>query len=222
MNEPVRVLIADDEALVRAGLLALIQASSGVEAVGEAATGDEALRIAQQTDPDVVLMDVRMPVMNGTEATAHLVARGLRARVLIVTTFNDDEVVFTALRAGASGFVLKDTSPERLIEAIRIVAAGESLLSPSVTRRLISEFVTHRPQVRLARDRLDELTQRECDVLRAIAAGLNNDEIATALFISVTTVKTHISRLLAKLGVRSRTQLAISAYETGLVVPGSL
>ncbi|KXO96055.1 LuxR family transcriptional regulator [Tsukamurella pulmonis] len=221
MIEPVRVLIADDEALVRAGLRALIQASPGVETVGEAATGDEALRVAAQTDPDVVLMDVRMPVMNGTEATAHLAARGLRAKVLMVTTFDDDEVVFAALRAGASGFVLKDTTPERLIDAIRTVAAGESLLSPSVTRRLISEFVTRRPEVSLAHDRLDGLTQRECDVLRAIAAGLNNDEIASALFISITTVKTHISRLLSKLGVRSRTQLAIAAYETGLVVPGS-
>ncbi|MGX9297507.1 response regulator [Tsukamurella paurometabola] len=221
MSEPIRVLIADDEALVRAGLRALIQASPGVETVGEAATGDEALRVAQQADPDVVLMDVQMPVMNGTEATAHLVARGLRAKVLIVTTFDDDEVVFAALRSGAAGFVLKDTAPERLIEAIRTVAAGDALLSPSVTRRLIGEFVARSPEVRVPHDRLDGLTRRECDVLRAIAAGQNNDEIGAALFISVTTVKTHISRLLAKLGVRSRTQLAIAAYETGLVVPGS-
>ncbi|MDF0531551.1 response regulator transcription factor [Tsukamurella sp. 8F] len=221
MSDDIRVLIADDEALVRAGLRALIQASPGVATVGEAATGDEVLRVAGQTDPDVVLMDVRMPVMNGTEATAHLVTRGHRAKILVVTTFDDDEVVFAALRAGASGFVLKDTPPERLIEAIRTVADGDSLLSPSVTRRLVSEFATYRPTARPTPERLDTLTERERDVLSAIAAGLNNADIAAELFISTTTVKTHTSRLLVKLAVRSRTQLVIAAYETGLVVPGS-
>ncbi|WP_222836579.1 response regulator [Jongsikchunia kroppenstedtii] len=215
------VLIADDEALVRAGLRALIHASPGLRVVGEAATGDEALRQAERSDPDVVLMDVRMPVMDGTEATAHLVSRGLRSRILVVTTFDDDEIVFAALRAGASGFVLKDTPPERLIDAIRAVADGDSLLSPSVTRRLINEFAAARPAALPASERLNTLTDRERDVLYAIATGKTNAEIAETLFISVTTVKTHISRLLTKFDARDRTQLAIAAYETGLVVPGA-
>jgi DNA-binding NarL/FixJ family response regulator len=219
----IRVLIADDEALVRAGFRMLIDSAPGLSVVGEASDGIQAVRQARALKPDVVVMDIRMPVMGGLEATKVILDgnQDLLPRILIVTTFDEDEHVFEALRGGASGFVLKDTLPEKLLEAIAIVAAGEALLAPVITRRLIAEFTRHpRPSARLARDALAPLTDRERDVLEQVAAGKSNTEIAVALYLSVATVKTHISRLLDKLGCRDRAQLVVVAYETGLAVPG--
>jgi DNA-binding NarL/FixJ family response regulator len=218
----IRVLIADDEALVRAGFSMLI-AAAGLSVVGEASDGIQAVRQSRALKPDVVLMDIRMPVMGGLEATKVILESGQDppARILIVTTFDEDEHVFEALRAGASGFVLKDTPPEKLLEAIRIVAAGEALLAPAVTRRLIAEFTRRpRPATLLSQNLLAQLTDRERDVLAEVAAGKSNTEIAAALQVSVATVKTHISRLLDKLSCRDRAQLVVTAYETGLAVPG--
>ena len=228
------VLVADDEALIRAGFRVLVESAPDLAVVGEAPHGAEAVRLAARLRPDVVLMDVRMPVMDGLEATARI-ARDNPAgdvRVLVVTTFDRDEYVFEALRAGASGFVLKDTPPERLLDAIRVVAAGDALLAPAVTRRLVAEFAGRPrpggpagpggpgvPEERRAA--LDGITGRERDVLLAVAAGRSNAEVAGELAVSVATVKTHVSRLLAKLGARDRAQLVVAAYETGLVVPGT-
>jgi DNA-binding NarL/FixJ family response regulator len=221
------VLVADDEALVRAGFTVLVGAAPDLEVVGEAANGVEAVRLVEELAPDVVLMDVRMPVMDGLEATARIAADNPsgEVRVLVVTTFDQDEYVFEALRAGASGFVLKDTPPEQLLDAIRVVAAGDALLAPGVTRRLVAAFVARpRPGAGPSAERravLDGLTDRERDVLLAVAAGRSNAEVADALIVSVATVKTHVSHLLAKLGARDRAQLVVVAYESGLVVPGA-
>ena len=214
-SSPIKVLIVDDEALIRAGLRALLQAADGYAVVGEAASGVEAVRQSRRYAPDVVLMDIRMPIMDGLEATRVLAAEAHPPRVLIVTTFDDDEHVFEALRAGASGFIVKDTPPRRLLEAIRVVADGESLLDPNATRRLIGAFVGG-----ARRDPVDTLTPRERDVLEQVALGRSNSEIAEALFLGVTTVKTHVGRILEKLGARDRVQLVVAAYEAGVVSVG--
>ena len=218
----IRVLVVDDEALIRAGFRVLVDASPGLAVVGEAADGAAAVRQCRALKPDVLLMDIRMPGMDGLEATRHVVGDpALAARVLIVTTFGEDEHVFAALRAGASGFVLKDTPPEDLVAAIRIVASGESLLTPRVTTRLIAEFVRRAPAVSTAAEPLAELTDREREVLVQVAAGKSNTEIAEYFVVSLNTVKTHVSRLLMKLSARDRAQLVVLAYESGLIVPGS-
>ena len=219
----IRVLIADDEALVRTGFRLLIDSAPGLTVVGEASDGIQAVRQAGALKPDVVVMDIRMPVMGGLEATKVILDTDPDSapRILIVTTFDEDEHVFEALRSGASGFVLKDTPPEQLLDAIAIVAAGEALLAPAITRRLIAEFTRHpRPAARLAQDALAQLTDRERDVLEQVAAGTSNSEIAAALHLSVATVKTHVSHLLDKLSCRDRAQLVVVAYETGLALPG--
>jgi DNA-binding NarL/FixJ family response regulator len=221
-GESVRVVIADDQETVRAGFAALLDTQPDLRVVGTAADGAEAVRIGQELDPDVVLMDVRMPRMDGIEATRRLVDAGAgRPRVLILTTFDLDEYVYDALRAGASGFLLKDVTAERLFDAVRVVAAGGALLAPTVTRRLISEFAAMRAEVVVAPAALGSLTPRELDVLRLLAEGLSNREIAGRLVITEETVKTHVSRILTKLGLRDRTQAVVAAYESGLVVPGS-
>jgi DNA-binding NarL/FixJ family response regulator len=220
----IRVLIADDEALIRAGFTVLVNSAPGITVVGEASDGVQAVRQARALRPDVVLMDIRMPVMGGLEATKVILddsAQDPPPRILVVTTFDEDEHVFAALRGGASGFVLKDTPPEKLLDAIRVVAEGEALLAPTVTRRLIAAFARQpHPAAQPAQDALAQLTERELDVLRQVAAGKSNPEIADALYLSVATVKTHISRLLDKLGCRDRAQLVVVAYETGAVIPG--
>jgi DNA-binding NarL/FixJ family response regulator len=220
-SEATRVLVVDDEALVRAGFRALVASAPDLDVVGEASHGADAVRQARALHPDVVLMDLRMPVMDGLEATRYLVGEPDGPRVLVVTTFDHDEHVFQALRAGASGFVLKDTPPERLLDAIRVVAAGESLLAPSVTTRLVAAFVRQTPTstVPTADDRLAGLTDREREVLALVARGRSNAELAAELVVELTTVKTHVSRLLTKLGARDRAQLVVVAYETGLVAP---
>jgi DNA-binding NarL/FixJ family response regulator len=221
MAHDIRVLIADDEALVRAGFKVLIDSAPGFTVVGEASDGIAAVRQARALRPDVVLMDIRMPVMDGLEATRVLLDGGHQSRILIVTTFDQDEHVFEALRGGASGFVLKDTPPEKLLEAITTIAAGEALLSPAITRRLIAAFASQpRAEARPAGDALAQLTERERDVLQQVATGKSNTEIAAALYLSVATVKTHVSRLLDKLDCRDRAQLVVVAYETGITVPG--
>ncbi len=216
----IRVAIADDHALVRAGFRALIEAEPGLEVVGEARDGAEAIALARTAEPDVILMDIRMPGTDGVAATSQI-TRHERAerptRVLILTTFDLDEYVYAALRAGASGFLLKDTPPVELLAAIRIVAAGDALLAPSVTRTLIREFARQAPAP--PRPALDVLTDREQDVLALVARGSSNAEIATELFISLATVKTHVSRLLTKLDARDRAQLIVVAYESGFVAP---
>ena len=218
---PIRVLLADDQALVRAGFRALLDAEDGLEVVAEAADGEVAVAAAREHAPDVVLMDVRMPRLDGLEATAAITADPALAdtRVLVLTTFELDEYVFGALRAGASGFLLKDVEPADLLTAIRVVAGGEALLAPRVTRRLIEAFAA-RPATELPEDALDDLTAREREVLGLVGAGLSNGEIAERLVLSPLTAKTHVSRLFMKLGVRDRAQLVVLAYETGLVVPG--
>ncbi|MEU6645209.1 response regulator transcription factor [Saccharomonospora sp. NPDC046836] len=216
----VRVLVADDQALVRGSFRMLVDSAPGLTVVGEATTGVEAVEVARRERPDVVLMDVRMPEMDGIEATGLLTrtAEPGAARVLILTTFDLDSYVYAALRAGASGFLLKDTPPADLLAAIRVVAAGEALLAPSVTRRLIEEFARRPPEPRRSSARgLDVVTNRERDVLLLIARGFSNAEIAAELHLSMATVKTHVGRLLAKLHARDRAQLVIAAYESGLV-----
>jgi DNA-binding NarL/FixJ family response regulator len=213
----IRVLLADDQTLVRSGFRMLLERTDGVEVVGEAADGAAAVEQARALDPDVVLMDVRMPVMDGLEATRRVLAPGGRARVIMLTTFDLDEYVFEALHAGASGFLLKDVEAEELRHAVRVVAAGEALLSPSVTRRLISEFVSRPGRDRPPPPALDELTGREREVLVLVAGGLSNAEIAERLVISPATAKTHLGRILLKLGARDRAQLVMLAYESGLV-----
>jgi DNA-binding NarL/FixJ family response regulator len=215
----IRVLVADDQALLRTAFSALIEAEDDLEVVGEAADGREAVDLAAALSPEVVVMDVRMPVMDGIEATRLITGPGGAGtpRVLILTTFDLDEYVFEALRAGASGFALKSRPLEELLSAIRLVATGEALLAPSVTRRLIAHFTDHARAPVRARPGLEELTEREREVLLLVAQGLSNPELAQRLFVSVPTAKTHVSRILAKLGARDRTQLVVIAYESGLV-----
>jgi DNA-binding NarL/FixJ family response regulator len=220
----ISVLIADDQAMVRAGFAALLDAQEGIRVIGQASDGEEAVRLSRRLHPDVILMDVRMPVKNGLEATKELTvpARGVVhvPRVLILTTFDIDDYVYEALHAGASGFLLKDALPAELVQAVRVVASGDALLAPTVTRRLIEQFVRTAPVASSERARLDELTEREREVLTLVARGLSNTEIAGALFIAEQTVKTHVSKILAKLGVRDRVQAVVTAYEVGLVAPG--
>jgi DNA-binding NarL/FixJ family response regulator len=215
------VLIADDQALLRGSFRLLVETAPGMTVVGEAADGTEAIRVACDAQPDVALMDVRMPRMDGIAATREICAR-TQARVLILTMFDDDELVYAALRAGASGFLLKDTPPAQLLAAINVIAQGEALLDPAVTRRLIADFVA-RPEVAPpVPPSLEGLTEREREVLTLIARGQSNMEICALLSVSLPTVKTHVSRLLTKLGARDRTQLVIAAYETGLVSPSAV
>ncbi|MDV9169440.1 response regulator transcription factor [Streptomyces sp. W16] len=214
----IRIVVADDHELVRVGYAGLLATQADFTVVGTAHDGAEAVRVCREQLPDVVLMDVRMPVMDGIEATARL--QGPDApRVLVLTTFDLDEHVYDALTAGASGFLLKDVTAERLFDAVRVVAAGEALLAPAITRRLISEFARQRPRTTPVRTALDALTPRETDVLRLLAEGLSNPELAERLHVGEETVKTHVSRILSKLGLRDRTQAVVMAYETGLVVP---
>jgi DNA-binding NarL/FixJ family response regulator len=217
----IRVLLADDQALVRAGFRALLDAQAALEVAGEAGDGLEAVALARELHPDVVLMDIRMPHRDGLEATREIAADPALddVRVVILTTFELDEYVFEAIRAGAAGFLVKDTRPVDLIEAVRVVAGGDALLSPGVTRRLIAEFAT-RAKAPPASEALSELTEREREVMALAAAGLSNDEIAAKLVVSPATAKTHVSRAMTKLGVRDRAQLVVAAYECGLVRPG--
>jgi DNA-binding NarL/FixJ family response regulator len=221
VHEPVRVLVADDQALLRGSFRVLVDSSPGLRVVGEAATGGEAVDLARSEHPDVVLMDVRMPGMDGIEATRVIcgAAETADVRVLILTTFDLDEYVYAALRAGASGFLLKDTPPADLLSAIRVIASGEGLLAPTVTRRLIAEFARRPEPARPLTRVLDGVTEREREVLGLIARGLSNAEIAEHLHLSMATVKTHMGRLLSKLHARDRAQLVIIGYETGLVTP---
>jgi DNA-binding NarL/FixJ family response regulator len=219
----VRIVVADDHHVVRTGFAALLGTQPDFTVVGTACDGTEAVRVCRELSPDVVLMDVRMPGMDGIEATRLLAGTaGEGPRVLILTTFDLDHYVYDALCAGASGFLLKDATAERLFDAVRVVAAGEALLAPAVTRRLISEFARLRPRPDAPpAAALATLTPRETQVLRLVAAGLSNPEIAARLVVTEETVKTHVSRMLSKLGLRDRTQAVVTAYETGLVVPGS-
>jgi DNA-binding NarL/FixJ family response regulator len=217
----IRVLIADDEALVRAGFRVLVDSAPDLHVVGEAADGVQAVRQARALRPDIVLMDIRMPIMHGLEATKVILdGPGPAPRILIVTTFDEDEHVFEALHSGASGFVLKDTPPEQLLDAIRVIAGGDALLTPSITRRLIAEFARSPRPAPPTSSALAQLTERERQVLVQVAAGLSNAEIAGSLHLSIPTVKTHVSRLLSKLGGRDRAQLVVFAYEAGVAAPG--
>ncbi|MBT2453611.1 response regulator transcription factor [Streptomyces sp. ISL-86] len=216
----IRVLIVDDQMMVREGFSVLLNAMEGIEVVGEAVDGRQAIAQVAALRPDVVLMDIRMPEMNGLEATREIVAADTDAKVLVLTTFDLDEYVYQAHRAGASGFLLKDASARQLAEGVRVVAAGEALLAPSVTKRLISEFSKLSETPKLAdRAEVGELTERETEVLVLIAQGLSNAEIAGRLIVAESTIKTHVSRILVKLGLRDRTQAAVFAYETRLVTP---
>ena len=217
----IRVLVVDDQAMVREGFAALLSAQPDIVVVGDAADGAEAVSAARRFDPDVVLMDVRMPELDGIAATARLAATGSQARVLMLTTFDLDEHVYRALKAGASGFLLKDATREQLVGAVRTVARGEALLAPAVTRRLIAAFARLRPPPSMRPEALEALTRRETEILVLVASGLSNGEIAERLVLSNETVKTHVSHILRKLGLRDRAQAVVAAYESGLVVPGA-
>jgi DNA-binding NarL/FixJ family response regulator len=216
----ISVLLVDDHSLIRMGFRLVLDAEPDIEVVGEAADGAAAVAMCAALRPDVVLMDVRMPGHDGIEATRDIVAAGLPSKVLILTTFDLDDYIYAGLRAGASGFLLKDVTAERLIDAVRVIAAGDGLLAPGVTRRLISEFAQRPTDESQPRPALDELTPRETQVLQLVAEGLSNPEIATRLVVAEETVKTHVSHVLSKLGLRDRTQAVVAAYESGLVVPG--
>ena len=217
----VRVLIADDQALVRAGFRMILDAEDDLEVVGEASDGLAAVDSARRLQPDVVLMDIRMPELDGIEATRRVLAAGNGSiKVLMLTTFDLNEYVYDALRAGASGFLLKDVPPEQLADGIRVVAGGDALLAPSITRRLIQEFAAAGPPAGPPPPGLDELTARELEVFKLVARGLSNAEIAAELIVSETTVKTHVARMLMKLGLRDRVQAVVLAYEAGIAVPG--
>ena len=219
----IRVLLADDQALVRGGFKALLDTRDDIEVVGEAVNGTEAVALTKTLRPDVVLMDIRMPDVDGLEATRQIAADPSLAavRIVILTTFEFDEYLFESLRNGASGFLVKDTEPADLVTAVRVVAGGDSLISPSMTRRLVAEFASRAKQPRPPRE-LDVLTEREREVMSLVAGGLTNDEIAERLYMSPATARTHVSRAMTKLGARDRTQLVVLAYETGLVRPGWL
>jgi DNA-binding NarL/FixJ family response regulator len=218
----IRVLLCDDQALVRSGFRMILEAREDIEVVGEAQDGAQALELARRRRPDVILMDVRMPRLDGVEATRRLVEAGSETRVLILTTFDLDEYVYEALRAGASGFLLKDVEPAQLVEAIRVVARGEALLAPTVTRRLLDRFAQTLPAAPgEAPPELSSLTERELEVLGLLASGLSNAELAERLFLSETTVKTHVSSILRKLGLRDRVQAVVVAYQAGLAPPRS-
>ena len=218
---PIKVLLADDQELVRAGFKVLLDTEDDISVVGEAADGAQAVELARAARPDVVLMDIRMPVLDGLQATRQIAAvRGLeQVRVLILTTYDTDAYVFEALQAGASGFLLKDSGPAELLHAIRVVAAGEALLAPKITRRLIAQFTATRTAHEVAEDRLGVLTQREREVLALVGEGLSNQEIAARLVLSPATARTHVSRSMVKLRARDRAQLVVVAYQTGLVGP---
>ncbi|HWD05062.1 MAG TPA: response regulator transcription factor [Amycolatopsis sp.] len=217
----IKVVLADDQALVRAGFRVLLETEDGFDVVGEAGDGAEAVALAQQHRPDIVVMDVRMPGTDGLEATCRITADPALSdtKVLVLTTFDVDEYVYEALRAGASGFLLKDTEPVELLRALRVVAAGEALLAPTVTRRLIAEFVGRPEHRRIDTGAVKEITEREREVLGLVAGGLSNDEIAAHLVISTATARTHVSRIMTKIGARDRAQLVVLAYESGLVTP---
>jgi DNA-binding NarL/FixJ family response regulator len=215
------VVLADDQALVRGGFRLILEAQDDVEVLGEAENGAEAVARVRELRPDVVLMDVRMPELDGIEATRRIVADGLSTRVLVLTTFDEDQIVYEALRAGAGGFLLKSAPPARLVDAVRLVAAGEELLAPSVTRRLIEQYVSRPPVGAAAPAELVELTGREREVLELIGGGLSNGEIAARLVLSEATVKTHVNHVFQKLGLRDRVQAVVLAYESGLVRPGA-
>jgi DNA-binding NarL/FixJ family response regulator len=216
----ISVLIVDDQDLVREGLRMLLEAEPDLRVVGEAGNGSQALAQVRRLDPDVVLMDVRMPELDGVEATARLVRGGCRARILMLTTFNLDEYVYRAMKAGASGFLLKDASREQLTGAVRTVSAGESLLAPAITRRLIDDFCRGPAPGAAAAGAAGPLSERELDVVRLVAQGLSNAEIAARLYLSEATIKSHVARVLAKLGLRDRVQVVVFAYENGIVRPG--
>jgi len=217
------VLIADDQAMVRAGFAALLDAHDGIRVTGQAANGAEAVTLSARLDPDVILMDVRMPELDGIEAAKRILGPGYPAakvpRIIMLTTFDIDDYVYDALQAGASGFLLKDALPEDLVHAVRVVAAGDALLAPSVTRRMIAQFAAQKPRASHGAARLAELTEREREVLVLIGHGRSNSEIAATLFIAEQTVKTHVGKVLAKVGARDRVQAVIFAYDTGLVAP---
>jgi DNA-binding NarL/FixJ family response regulator len=217
---PIRVLIADDQALVRSGFRLIVETRSDLEVVGEAEDGEAAVELTRELEPDVILMDVRMPGLDGIEATRRIVAAGSPARILVLTTFDLDEYVYAAVRAGASGFLLKDVRPGDLVEAIRLVANGNALLGPSVTRRLLERFGDEHGSAGAA-EAVARLTEREREILTLLASGLSNAELAQELVLSETTVKTHVSSVLRKLGVRDRVQAVIVAYDAGLVRPGT-
>jgi DNA-binding NarL/FixJ family response regulator len=218
----IRVAVADDQALVRSGFVVLLRSADDLDVVGEASNGREIVDLVQRERPDVVLMDIRMPEMDGLEATREIVNSGAHSRVLVLTTFDHDEYVYGALRAGASGFLLKDTLPDELLAAVRVIAGGDALIAPSITRRLIEKFAEQTATAAaVAHPGLATLTDREQEVLAAVARGLSNAEIADELFMSHATAKTHVSRLLTKLDARDRAQLVVIAYESGVVTPGA-
>ena len=217
----ITTFIADDQAMVRQGFGALLSAQSDISVVGDAANGRDAVRLVQSLAPDVVLMDVRMPELNGLDAAREILARDSGTRVLMLTTFDIDDYVYAALRAGASGFLLKDAPADELVRAVRVVAAGDALLAPSITRRMIADLVSRHAAPRRSADELGRLTPRETEVLELLARGISNAEIAAVLFVSEETVKTHVGKVFSKLGLRDRAQAVVMAYETGLVSPSA-